>query len=120
VFENRLLRRIFEPKGDEVTRDWRKLHNKELRNLYSSPSIIIMMKSRRMRWAGHVERMGENRNAHRILVGKSDRKASLGRPGRKWDDNIKIVFIDREWGCMDWINVAQDMDQWQSLVNTVI
>jgi hypothetical protein len=74
VFENRVLRRIFGPKGDEVTGGWRKLHNEELHNLYSSPSIIRMIKSRRVRWAGHVARMGEKRNACRILVGNRKEK----------------------------------------------
>jgi hypothetical protein len=74
VFENRVLRRIFGPKRDEVTGEWRKLHNKELRDLYSAPSIIRIIKSRRMRWEGQVARMGENRNAYRLLVGKSEEK----------------------------------------------
>jgi hypothetical protein len=80
VFENRVLRRIFGPKRDEVTGEWRKLHNEELHNLYSSPNIIRMMKSRKMRWAGNVERKGETRNAYRILVGKPEGKRPLGRP----------------------------------------
>jgi hypothetical protein len=83
VSGNRVLRRIFGPKRDEVTGDWRKLHNEELHNLYSSPNIIRMMESRRTRWAGNVERMGENRNAYRILVGKPEGKRSLGRPRRR-------------------------------------
>jgi hypothetical protein len=82
VSENRVLRRIFGLKKDEVTGEWRKLHNKELRNLYSSPSIIRIIKSRRMRWAGHLARMGEKRNAYRLLVGKSEGKRPLGRPRR--------------------------------------
>jgi hypothetical protein len=90
VFENRVLRRIFGPKRDEVTRGWRKLHNEELHNLYSSPSIIRVIKSRRMRWAGHVARMGERRNAYRILVVKPEGKRPLGRPRRRWVDNIKM------------------------------
>jgi hypothetical protein len=90
VFDNRVLRRIFGPKRDEVTGDWRKLHNEELHNLYSSPNIIRMIKSRMMKWAGHVERMGETRNAYRILVGKPEGKRPLGRPRRRWVDNIKI------------------------------
>jgi hypothetical protein len=80
VFENRVLRRIFGPKRDEVTGDWRKLHNEELHNLYSSPNIIRMIKSRRIRWAGHAARMGETRNAYRILVGRPEGKRPLGRP----------------------------------------
>jgi hypothetical protein len=79
VFDNRVLRRIFGPKRDEVTGGWRKLHNEELHNLYSSPSIIRMIKSRRMRWAGHVARMGEKRTAYRILVGNPEGKRPLGR-----------------------------------------
>jgi hypothetical protein len=92
VFENRALRRIFGPKRAEVTRDWRKLHNEELHKLYPLPStrIIRMITSRRMRWAGHVVRMGEKRNAYRILVGKPVGKRPLGIPRRKWVDNIKI------------------------------
>jgi hypothetical protein len=90
VFENRVLRRIFGPKRDEVTGEWRKLHNEELRDLCSSPSIIRIIKSRRMRWAGHVERMGEKRNAYRLLVGKPEGKRPLGRPRRRWVDNIRM------------------------------
>jgi hypothetical protein len=90
VFENRVLRRIFGPKRDEVTGEWRKFHNEELHNLYSSPNIIRMIKSRRMRWAGHVARVGEKRNAYRILVGKPEERRPLGRPRRRWVDNIKI------------------------------
>jgi hypothetical protein len=85
VFENRVLRSIFGPKRDEVTGEWRKLHNKELHNLYSSPSIIRIIKSRRMRWAGHVARMGEKRNAYRLLVGKPEGRRPLGRPRLRWD-----------------------------------
>jgi hypothetical protein len=87
---NRLLRRIFGPKRDEVTGGWRKLCNEELHILYSSPSIIRMIKSRTMKWAGHVARMGEKRNAYSILVGKPEGKRPLGRPRRRWMDNIKM------------------------------
>jgi hypothetical protein len=90
VFENRVLRRIFGPKRDEVTGEWRNLHNEELRDLYSSPNIIRIIKSRRMRWASHVVRMGENRNAYRLLMGKPEGKRPLGRPRRRWVDNIRI------------------------------
>jgi hypothetical protein len=90
VFEKRVLRRIFGPKRDEVTGDWRKLHNEELQNFYSSPNIIRMIKSRRMRWAGHVARMEEKRNAYKIFMGKPERKRPLGRPRSRWVDNIKI------------------------------
>jgi hypothetical protein len=84
LFENRVLRRIFGPKGDEVTGEWRNLHNEELRDLYFSPSIIRIIKSRRIRWAGHVARMGEKRNAYRLLVGRPERKRPLGRPRQRW------------------------------------
>jgi hypothetical protein len=90
VFENRVLRRVFGPRRNEVTGDWRKLHNKKLHNLYSSPNVIRMIKSRRMRWAGHVPRMGETRMAYRELVGKPEGKRPLGRPRRRWVDNIKM------------------------------
>jgi hypothetical protein len=90
VFENRVLKSIFGPKRDGVTEGWRKLHNEELHNLYFSPSIIILMKSRRMRWAGHVTRMGEKRNVYRLLVGKPEGRRPLGRPRRSWINNIKI------------------------------
>jgi hypothetical protein len=94
VFESRVLR-IFGPRKDDVTGEWRKLHNEDLHNLYSSPNIIRMIKSRRMRWAGQVERMGETRNACRILVGKPDGKRPLGRPRRRWVDNIKMDLGER-------------------------
>jgi hypothetical protein len=90
VFENRVLTRIFGPRRDEVTGDWRKLYNEELHNLYSSPNIIRINKSRRMRWAGHVARMGKTRNAYRILVGKPEGKRPLGRLRRRWVENIKM------------------------------
>jgi hypothetical protein len=90
VFENRVLRKIFGPKRDGVMGDWRKLHNEDIHNLFSSPNIIRMIKSRRMRWAGHVARMEAKSNACRILVGKPERKGPLGRARRRWVDNIKI------------------------------
>jgi hypothetical protein len=85
VFENRVLRRIFGPKGDEVTGEWRQLHNEELNNLYSSPDIIRQVKSRRMRWAGHVARMGEDRKMYKVLAGKPEGKRPLGRPRIRMD-----------------------------------
>jgi hypothetical protein len=90
VFENRVLRGIFGPKRDEVTGEWRRLHNEELNDLYSSPNIFLVIKSRRMRWAGHVTRMGEGRGAYRVLVGRPERRRPLGRPRRRWEDNIKM------------------------------
>jgi len=91
VFENRVLRRIFEPKRDEVTGEWRTVHNEELNDLYCSPNIVRVIKSRRMKWAGHVARMRKRRGVHRVLVGENwGTKGPLGRPRRKWEDNIKI------------------------------
>ena len=90
VFENRVLRRVFGPERDEVTGEWRKLHNEELSDLCSLPNVVRVLKSRRMRWAGHVARMGEGRGVHRVLMGKPERKRPLGRPGRRWEDNIKM------------------------------
>jgi hypothetical protein len=107
-------------KRDEVTGSWRKPHNEELHNLYSSSSIIRMIKSIRMRWAGHVARMGEKSNAYRILVGKSEVKRPLGRPRHRWVDNIKMYLSDIGWGGMDWIDLAQDRDRWRTLVNMVM
>jgi hypothetical protein len=98
VFENRVLRRIFGPKGDEVTGEWRKFYSDELHNLYSSPDIIGQIKSRRMRWAGHLARMGEGRNMCRVLVGKPEGKIQLGRPRRRWDDGIKMDLEEIGWG----------------------
>jgi hypothetical protein len=120
VFENRVLRRISGPKRDEVTGEWRKLHNEELHYLYSSPNIIITIKSRRMRWAGHVARMGEKRNAHRILVGKPEGRRPLGRPRRRWVDNIKMDLREIGWDGVDWVDLAQERDHWRALVNTVM
>ena len=107
VFENRLLRRIFGPKGDEVTREWRKVPNEELNNLYSSPNIVRVIKSIRMRWAGHVARVGESRGVYRVLVGKPERKKPLRRPTHRREDYIKMDL--QEVGCagMGWIDQAQ-------------
>jgi hypothetical protein len=148
VLENRVLRSIFGPKRDEVTGGWRKLHNEELHNLYSSPSIIRMIKSKRMRWEGHVARMGEKRNPYRILVGKPEGKRPLGRPRlslshfttdsqsvclswcrapsgandqiRRCVDNIKMDLRETGWDGRDWIDLAQDRGQWRALVIAVI
>jgi hypothetical protein len=114
------LRRIFGPKRDEVTGEWRKLHNEELHNLYSSPSIIRIMKSQRRRWAGHVTRMGEKRIAYRLLVGKPEGKIPLGRPRRRWLDDIRIDLGEVGWGDVDWIGLAQDRNRWRALVNSVL
>jgi hypothetical protein len=106
VFENRVLRRIFGLKRDEVTGEWRKLHNGELHNLYSSPDIIRQIKSRRTRWAGHVARMGEGRNLYRVLVGKPEGKRPLGRPRRRWEDGLKMDLREIGWEGVEWIHLA--------------
>jgi hypothetical protein len=98
VFENRVLRRTFELKRDEVTGECRKLHSVELHNLYSSLDIIRQIKSRRMRWAGHVARMGEGRNVYRVFVGKPGGKRPLARPRHKWKDEIKMDLREIGWG----------------------
>jgi hypothetical protein len=120
VFENRVLRRIFQPKRDEMMREGRKLQNEELRDLYSSSSIIRIIKSRRMRWTGHVARMGEERNAYRLLVGKPEGKRPLGRPRRRWANNIRMDLGEVGWGNVDWIGLAKDRNRWRALVNSVL
>jgi hypothetical protein len=108
VFGNRVLRRIFGPMRDGVTGGWRKLHNEELHNSYTSPSIIRNIKSRRMKWAGHVARMGEKRNVYRLLVRKPEGKRPLGRPRRRRIDNIKMDLLEIRFSVVDWIGLAQD------------
>jgi hypothetical protein len=111
--------RIFGPKRDEVTGEWRKLHKEELNGLHYLPNIVRVIKSRRMRWAGHVARMGEERGVYRVLVGKPEGKRSLGRPRRRWEDNIRTDLQEVGGGCEDWIGLAQDRDRWRALVNAV-
>ena len=120
AFENMVLRSIFGPRRDEVTGEWRRLHNEELSDLYSSPNIVRLIKSRRMRWAGHVARMGEERGAYSVLVGKPEGKRPLGRPRRRWVDNIRMDLQKVGCGYVDWIGLAQDRDRWQTLVSTVM
>jgi hypothetical protein len=108
VFENRVLRRIF---GDEVTGGCRKLHNEELHGLYSSPGIVRVNRARKMRWAGHVARMRQVRGAYNILVGKPGGRRPLGRPRRRWEDNIKMDLAEIGFGDVDWIYWAQDRDR---------
>jgi hypothetical protein len=103
-----------------VTGGWRKLHNEELHGLYSSPSIVRVIKARRMRWVGHVARMGEVRGAYNILVGRLGGRRPLGRPRCRWEDNIKMDLREIRFGDVDWIHLAQDRDMWRSVVNTVM
>jgi hypothetical protein len=103
-----------------VTGGWRKLHNEELHGLYSSPSIVRVIKARRMRWAGHVARIEEVRGAYKILVGRFEGRRPLGRPRRRWEDNIKMDLREIRFGDVDWIHLAQDRDRWRALVNTVM
>jgi hypothetical protein len=103
-----------------VTGEWRKLHNEELHDLYSSPSIIRIIKSRRMRWAGNVARKAEKRNAYRLLVEKPEEKRPLGRPRRRWVDNIRTDLGEVGWGDMDWIGLAKDKNRWRAVVNSVL
>ena len=108
--ENRVLRRVFRPKRDEVTGEWRKLHNEELRYLYSLPNILRVVKSRIMRWAGHVAGMGDGRDVHRVLVGKPEGNRPLGRPRHRWEDNIKMDLREVGGGGY-WMELAQDRTQ---------
>ncbi|KAJ4450606.1 hypothetical protein ANN_02032 [Periplaneta americana] len=120
VFENKVLRKIFGAKRDEVTEEWRKLNKAELHSLYSSPDIIRNIKSRHLRYAGHVARMGESRNAYRVLVGRPEGKNPLGRPRRRWEDNIKMDLREVGYDEREWINLAQDRDQWRAYVRAAI
>jgi hypothetical protein len=118
VFESRVLRKIFGRKRDEVMGEWRKLRSKKLHDLYSSPSIIRIIKSRRMRWAGHVARMGR-----RTLIDywwERQGKRPLGKPRRRWVDNIRMDLGEVGWGDVDWIGLAQDSNRWRALVNAVM
>jgi hypothetical protein len=119
VFENRVLRRIFGPKREEDG-SWRKLHNDELHSLYSSPNIVRMIKSRWMKWAGHVALMGEGRGVYRVFVGRPEGKRPLGRPSRRWEDNIKMDLREMGIDGANWIQLAQDRVQWRVCVNTVM
>ena len=116
VFENMVPRRIFGPRRDEVKGEWRRLHIEELNDLYCSPNIVRMIKSKRMRWAGNVARMGEERAVYRVLVGKPEGR----RPRRRWVDNIRMDLQEVGCGYMDQIGLAQDRDRWQTLVSAVM
>jgi hypothetical protein len=119
VFENRVLRRIFGPKREEDG-PWRKLYNDQFHSLYSSPNIFRVIKLRRMRWAGHVARMGEGRGVYRFLVGRPKGKRPLGRPRRRWEDDIKMDLREIGIDGTNWIQLAQDRVQWRACVNTVM
>jgi hypothetical protein len=103
-----------------VTGEWRKLHNEELHILYSSPNIIRQIKSRRLRWAGHVARMREERNVYKVLMGNPEGKRQLVRPGYRWEDGIRMHLGEIGWRSVDWIQLAQDRDRWRAVVNTVM
>ena len=120
VFENKGLRKIYGPKRDEMTGEWRRLHNEELHGLYDSPDVVRIMKSRRLRWAGYVARMGEKRRLYSIVVGKPEGKRPLGRPRRRWEDNIRRDL--REVGIRDenWLDVAQERILWRTFVTAAM
>jgi hypothetical protein len=119
VFENRVLRRIFGPKGDKITGEWKTLQNEELNDWYSSPNIVQVIKSR-MGWVGHIACMGERRGIYRVLVGKPEGKRPFGRTRHRWEDNIKTDLQEVECGCMNWTELTQDRDRWQALVTAVM
>jgi hypothetical protein len=119
VFENRVLR-ILGPKRDEVTREWRKLHNEELSDLYSSHTIVRVMMSRRIGWAGYIGHMVERRGVCRVLMGKPEGMRPLRRPRPIWEDNIKMDLQEVGCGGKDWIEMAQERDRWWALLNVVV
>jgi hypothetical protein len=116
LFESRVLRRIHEPKRDEIIAEWRRMQNEGLHDLYSSLNTIRVIKSRSTRWVGYVDSMGEKRGAYRVLLGKSEGKRPFGRPTRRWEDNIKLS----EMVGMDWIDLVQDRNSWQAVVNAIM
>jgi len=115
-----VLRRIFGLSRDEVAGEWRRLHNEELNDLYSSPNIVLVIKSKRMRWAGHVARMDQERGVYRVLVGKPVGRRPLGRPRRRWVENIRMDLQEVGCGYVGWIGLAQDRDRWRTLVSAVM
>jgi hypothetical protein len=119
VFKNRVLRRVFGPKRDGLTGEWRMLHNEMQNDLYSLPNIVRVVKSRRMGWAGQVVRVVEESGMHMMLVGKPEGKRPLGSPRRRWEDNIKMDVEEVEVGYGDWIGSSQDRDRWRALVSTI-
>ena len=115
-----VLRRIFGPRREEVTGEWRRFRNEELNYLYSSSNIVRATRSRRMRWTGNVARMGEDRRVYMVLLEKPEGRRPLGRSMRRWVDNIRIDLQEVECGYMDWIGLAQDRDRWRKLVSAVM
>jgi hypothetical protein len=120
VFENMVLRRIFGLKRDKVAGEWRMLHNEELHILYSSSNIIRQIKSRRMRWAERVERVGEETNVYKVLMGKPEGKRPLGKPRRRWEDGITMDLREIGCGSVDWVQLTRDRDRCRAVVNTVM
>ena len=120
MFENKVLRKIFGAKKDEITGEWRKLHNVELHALYSSPNIVRSLKSRQLRWAGHIARMEQSRNAYRVLVGKPEGKRLLGRQKLRWEDIIKIDLREVVCDPRDLIALAEVRDQWLAYVRATM
>ena len=114
------MKRIFGPRRDEVTGEWRRLHNEELNDLYPSPNIVRVIKSRRMRWVGHVALMSEERGAYRALLRKPEGKRPLGRPRRRCVDNIRMDLQEVGCGYVHWIGLAQDRDRWRTLVSAAM
>jgi len=120
VFVKRVLRRLFGPKRDGVTRGWRKLHNEVLNVLCSAPNIAWVIKSRKIRWANHVACMRERRSVYRVLVVKPEGKRPIGSPRCRWEDNIKMDLQEVGWGYLDWVELAQESDTWRTLVSAVM
>jgi hypothetical protein len=120
VFQNSVLRRIFGPKRAEVKKEWRNQYNERLNDLHSSPQIILVIKSRRMRWVGHVPHTGKRRSAHRVLMGKPEGKEPFGKVWCQWENNIKMYLQEVGRKGLDWIVLAQDRDRWWALVNAVM
>ena len=112
MFEYRVLRKVFGPEREQVTGEWRSLHNEELYDL-------LVIKSKRLRMAGHVARMGDKRASYRVFVGTANGKRPLGRPKYRWEDNIKINLQEVGWGGVDWFDLAKDRDKWWAVVNAV-
>jgi hypothetical protein len=120
INQNRVLRRIFGLKRDEVIGVWRKVHNEELHDLYSSPSTIRIIKSKRMRWVGHQTQLGQKRNVYTLLVGKPEGKRLLRRPRCRWVNNMRTDLLELGRGGVDWIGLAQDRNKWRAFMNSLM